>query len=134
MIQSDSERRNHTPQAIIPDMVFRLASQGTFLDFEPGENIEPLVPPGEFLRSGLWAWCRHPNYLGGILFWWGLLAFSLAAGVFSWWTAVGAIAITVMFRVVSLPMIERRMIERRPAYAEHARQTSALLPRPPATG
>ena len=90
-------------------------------------------PPGEFLRSGLWAWCRHPNYLGEILFWWGLLAFSLAAGVISWWTAVGAIAITVMFRVVSLPMIERRMIERRPAYAEHAKRTSALLPRRPTT-
>ena len=89
-------------------------------------------PPGEFLRSGLWAWCRHPNYLGEILFWWGLFAFSLAAGVISWWTAVGAIAITVMFRLVSLPMIERRMIERRPGYAEHARRTSLLLPRRPA--
>jgi steroid 5-alpha reductase family enzyme len=91
-------------------------------------------PPGEFLRSGLWAWCRHPNYLGEILFWWGLLAFSLAAGFVSWWTAVGAIGITVMFCLVSIPMIDRRMIERRPAYAEHAKQTSALLPRRPAAG
>ena len=90
-------------------------------------------PSGEFLRSGLWAWCRHPNYLGEILFWWGLAAFSLAAGVVSWWTAAGAIAITVMFRVVSLPMIERRMTERRPAYAEYARRTTALPPRRPAT-
>jgi steroid 5-alpha reductase family enzyme len=89
-------------------------------------------PSEEFLRSGLWAWCRHPNYLGEILFWWGLLAFSLAAGVVAWWTAAGAVAITVMFRVVSLPMIERRMIERRPAYAEYARRTTALLPRRPA--
>jgi steroid 5-alpha reductase family enzyme len=91
-------------------------------------------PPGEFLKSGLWAWCRHPNYLGEILFWWGLLAFSLAAGVASWWTAVGAIAITLMFRFVSIPMIDRRMIERRPAYADHAARTSALLPRRRAVG
>jgi steroid 5-alpha reductase family enzyme len=89
-------------------------------------------PSGEFLRSGLWAWCRHPNYLGEILFWWGLLAFSLAADFASWWTAVGAIAITVMFRLASIPMIERRMIESRPAYADHAKRTSALLPRWPA--
>jgi steroid 5-alpha reductase family enzyme len=88
-------------------------------------------PPGEFLRSGLWAWCRHPNYLGEILFWWGLFAFSLASGLASWWTAAGAIAITLMFRVVSIPMIERRMRERRPGYAEHARRTSILLPRRP---
>jgi len=91
-------------------------------------------PPGEFLRSGLWAWCRHPNYLGEILFWWGLLAFSLAAGFASWWTPVGAIAITLMFRFVSIPMIDRRMIERRPAYADHAARNPALLPCRPATG
>jgi steroid 5-alpha reductase family enzyme len=88
-------------------------------------------PPGEFLRGGLWAWCRHPNYLGEILFWWGLFAFSLASGSASWWTAAGAIAITAMFRLASIPMIERRMLESRPGYAEHARQTSMLLPRRP---
>ena len=88
-------------------------------------------PPGDFLRSGLWAWCRHPNYLGEILFWWGLFAFSLASGFASWWTAVGAIAITGMFRVASIPMLERRMLERRPGYAEHATRTSMLLPRRP---
>jgi steroid 5-alpha reductase family enzyme len=91
-------------------------------------------PAGEFLRSGLWAWCRHPNYLGEILFWWGLLAFSLAAGFVSWWTVAGAVAITGMFRLVSIPMIDQRMIERRPAYTEHARRTPALLPRKPADG
>jgi steroid 5-alpha reductase family enzyme len=90
-------------------------------------------PPEEFLRSGLWAWCRHPNYLGEILFWWGLVAFSLAAGVFSWWTAIGAVAITLMFQLVSIPMIDRRMVARRPAYAEHAKRTSALLPRRPSS-
>jgi steroid 5-alpha reductase family enzyme len=91
-------------------------------------------PPGEFLREGLWAWCRHPNYLGEILFWWGLFAFSLAAGHVSWWAPVGAVAITLMFRLVSIPMIDRRMIERRPSYAEHAKKASALLPRRPAAG
>jgi steroid 5-alpha reductase family enzyme len=39
-----------------------------------------------------------------------------------------------MFRLVSIPMIERRMIEVRPAYAEHAKRTSALLPRRPTAG
>jgi steroid 5-alpha reductase family enzyme len=89
-------------------------------------------PAGEFLRSGVWAWCRHPNYLGEILFWWGLFGFSLAAGAFSWWTPVGAIVITLMFLGVSLPMMEARMRERRPGYAAYAERTSMLLPRPPA--
>lgn len=90
-------------------------------------------PPGAFLRSGLWAWCRHPNYLGEILFWWGLVAFSLAAGRAPWWAFAGAVSITAMFHVVSIPMLDRRMVERRPAYAAHARRAPALLPRRPAT-
>lgn len=89
-------------------------------------------PAGEFLRRGVWAWSRHPNYLGEILFWWGLFGFSLAAGAASWWTAIGAVVITAMFHWVSLPMIETRMRERRPAYAAYAERTSRLLPRPPA--
>jgi steroid 5-alpha reductase family enzyme len=34
---------------------------------------------GGVLDSGVWALCRHPNYLGEILFWWGLFLFGMAA-------------------------------------------------------
>jgi steroid 5-alpha reductase family enzyme len=27
---------------------------------------------GNFITGGLWGFCRHPNYLGEILLWWGL--------------------------------------------------------------
>jgi steroid 5-alpha reductase family enzyme len=27
---------------------------------------------GRFITGGLWSFCRHPNYLGEILLWWGL--------------------------------------------------------------
>ena len=86
---------------------------------------------GEFLRSGLWAWSRHPNYLGEMGFWWGLWLFGLAAAPQLWWTIVGPAAITLMFRFVSLPMIETRMRERRPAFAEWAARSSLVLLRPP---
>jgi hypothetical protein len=35
--------------------------------------------PEAILDKGLWALCRHPNYLGEVLFWWGLYLFGLAA-------------------------------------------------------
>lgn len=87
--------------------------------------------PEEFLRTGLWSWSRHPNYLGEIGFWWGLWTFGAAAAPQLWWTVAGPVAITLMFVAVSLPMIETRMRERRPAYAEWAARSSLLLPRPP---
>ena len=76
--------------------------------------------PGEFLKTGVWSWSRHPNYLGEMGFWWGLWLFGVAAAPAFWWTVVGPLGITLMFVFVSLPMIETRMKERRPAYAEYA--------------
>ena len=88
-------------------------------------------PAGEFLKTGLWAWSRHPNYLGEMGFWWGLWLFGVSAAPQHWWTIAGPLAIALMFRCVSLPMIESRMRERRPGFAEWARRSSLVLPRPP---
>ena len=33
--------------------------------------------PDAIMKQGLWARCRHPNYLGEIGFWWGLFLFGL---------------------------------------------------------
>jgi steroid 5-alpha reductase family enzyme len=87
-------------------------------------------PPAEaILDTGVWAYCRHPNYLGEIGFWWGLYLFSLAAAPALWWTGAGAVAITLLFRFISLRLIDTRMLARRPAYAERMRTVPALLPR-----
>ncbi len=86
---------------------------------------------GQICERGLWAWMRHPNYLGEILFWWGLWLFGVAAAPGWYWSAVGPLAITAMFLWVSIPMLERRNLERRPGYAEVIRRVPALLPRRP---
>ena len=88
----------------------------------------PDKKPEEVLATGLWAYSRHPNYFGEMLFWWGLYLFALAADPAYYWTGAGALAITLMFRVVSLPLIEKRMCARRPAFAERIRTTSAFVP------
>jgi steroid 5-alpha reductase family enzyme len=86
--------------------------------------------PGEILAEGLWAYSRHPNYFGEMSFWWGLFLFGMAADPAAWWSAIGAVSITLMFRFASLPMMETRMQERRPGYAEHAARTSLVVPWP----
>jgi steroid 5-alpha reductase family enzyme len=89
-------------------------------------------PPADaLLDTGVWSWSRHPNYFGEILFWWGLFLFGIAAAPAWWWTGIGALCITLMFRFVSLPMIETRMLERRPAFAAYQDRVSIVLPWPP---
>ena len=84
--------------------------------------------PSEVLARGLWVRSRHPNYLGEILFWWGLFLFGLAAAPRWAWTAVGPLAITALFLLVSVPWMDRRMLARHPAFAERLRTTPALVP------
>lgn len=86
--------------------------------------------PSEVLARGLWARSRHPNYLGELLFWWGLFLFGLAAAPGWAWTAIGPLAITALFVLVSVPWMDRRMLSRHPAFAERLRTTPALLPWP----
>ncbi len=85
-------------------------------------------PPEAILETGVWAYCRHPNYLGEIGFWWGLYLFALAAEPEAWWTGAGALAITLLFRFVSLKLIDDRMLARRPAYKTRMETVPALVP------
>ncbi len=84
---------------------------------------------GRIMASGLWSRCRHPNYLGEISFWWGLFLFSLAADLRNWWTVVGAVSMSALFIGVSVPMMDRRLRERKPGYDRHMKEVPSLLPR-----
>ncbi|HWS32513.1 MAG TPA: DUF1295 domain-containing protein [Actinoplanes sp.] len=86
---------------------------------------------GRIIDEGLWRFSRHPNYLGEILFWWGMWLFALAAAPSWWWTMLGPVGVTLLFAFVSIPMMDRRSLARRPDYAQHMRRVPALLPRRP---
>lgn len=83
---------------------------------------------GKTMQSGLWSVSRHPNYLGEILTWWGLLLVGLASGWQYWWTGTGALVITLMFVFISIPLIEKYALGRRKDYADYIRSTPMLLP------
>ena len=87
--------------------------------------------PQAVMQEGLWAWSRHPNYLGEIGFWLGLFLFGLASGAPALGTGVGVVSMVVLFLVVSIPMMEARQRAKRPGYAEIQRRIPMLLPWPP---
>jgi steroid 5-alpha reductase family enzyme len=81
-----------------------------------------------FLSTGLWKYSRHPNYFGEILFWAGIFAFSLPMKPFPWYTLSGPLGMILMFSFISIPIMNKRMLERKPGYDGYANKTSALVP------
>ena len=80
-----------------------------------------------FIRIGLWKYSRHPNYLGEILMWWGVGLSVLCAAPSAWYLMAGAVANTVLFFAVSIPMADKRQ-SRKDGFAEYKKQTRMLLP------
>ena len=82
---------------------------------------------GTFIRVGLWKYSRHPNYLGEILMWWGIALSVICAAPSAYYLAAGALANTVLFFAVSIPMADGRQ-SRKEGFAEYKKQTRMLLP------
>ena len=78
-------------------------------------------------RKGLWNYSRHPNYLGEITVWWGVFFVMLPYAPNYWYFGAGAVAVTILFNLVSIPLMEKRQMLRRPDYAEYKKTTSRLL-------
>jgi steroid 5-alpha reductase family enzyme len=87
--------------------------------------------PGQVMDQGLWAWSRHPNYFGELSFWISLALFGLAAAPTAWWALLGLVGMTAMFLGASIPMMEKRSLERRPDYQRVIDTVPMLIPRPP---
>lgn len=86
-------------------------------------------PKGSTCEVGLWKFSRHPNYFGEIGFWAGLSLFALAANPGALHVLLGPIAILALFVFGTIPMMERRQLERRKeAYESYRRRVSMLVP------
>ena len=81
------------------------------------------------IRTGLWKYARHPNYLGEILMWWGVGIQAVSVMPDHWYLLAGALANTIMFFTVSIPLADKRQSQK-PGYAEYKAATRSLLPIP----
>ena len=82
-----------------------------------------------FIRTGLWKYSRHPNYLAEILMWWGVgfAAFSLMPS--RPYLLAGALLNTLLFLLVSIPMAEKRQ-SKKAGFEKYKNATRVLLPIP----
>jgi len=82
---------------------------------------------GCVMNHGLWRYTRHPNYFGECCVWWGFYLFAVAAG--GWWSMVSPILMTfLLLRVSGVALLEKDIVERRPAYRQYIEQTNAFIP------
>ncbi len=93
---------------------------------------------GKFISTGLWAWSRHPNYFGEIALWTGIaiMAIPLLSG-WRWVVLISPVFVTLLLtRVSGIPMLEARAQKRwgdDEDFQAYTRNTSVLIPRPPAS-
>jgi len=80
-----------------------------------------------FIRTGVWKYSRHPNYLAEICMWWGVAMFTICALGFEWYYLLGAVSNTVLFLCVSIPLADGRQ-SKKEGFAEYKEQTRMLFP------
>ncbi len=89
---------------------------------------------GRFIRTGLWARSRHPNYFGEILLWIGvaLVVLPLLRG-WQWVTLLSPVFVALLLtRVSGVPLLEKRADEKwggQADYEAYKRSTPVLIPR-----
>ena len=85
---------------------------------------------GRVMDRGLWRYTRHPNYFGETCVWWGFWLTALGgAGFGGAWSIVSPILMTVLLLKVSgVSLLEKDIVERRPAYRDYIARTNAFVP------
>jgi len=89
---------------------------------------------GKFIKSGLWARSRHPNYFGEIVLWIGvaIIALPVLQG-WQWVAMISPIFVTLLLtRVSGVPLLEKKADKKwggQADYEEYKRKTPVLIPR-----
>ena len=116
------------PLAII-GFVFMLAGPLLELiaDYQVHSFIKTNNDHSKVCNVGLWNYSRHPNYLGELTFWFGIMVTFLVTMIDIWYYGLGFILMLCLFVFISIPLMERHNIEKRPSYIEYKKHTSMLL-------
>jgi steroid 5-alpha reductase family enzyme len=96
-------------------------------------NADP-ANKGKFIRTGLWARSRHPNYFGEIVLWIGVML--IAVPVLQGWQWVALISpvfvALLLTRVSGVPLLEKKADQKwggQPDYEAYKKSTPVLIPK-----
>lgn len=85
-------------------------------------------PAGSLLTTGVWSLCRHPNYFGEALLWWGVFLVCLSVPG-AWMLVFGPLLMSfLLLRVSGVSLLEKKLRVSKPEYAHYMQTTPAFLP------
>ena len=102
--------------------VIQFISDGQMRRFRKGGS------KGVNMEQGLWKLSRHPNYFGEVSLWWGIWIMQISVLPTLWWTVFGPVAMTILFVVISIPLMKKKLLASKEGYEEYVRTTSMLIP------
>lgn len=84
--------------------------------------------PKTLINIGLWKVSRHPNYFGEIVFWFGAYLLLISINNNMWILFLGPLVNLLMFVFVSIPMMEKRLMNKYPEYQTYQKTVNVLIP------
>ncbi len=86
---------------------------------------------GTVLQSGLWRYCRHPNYFGELCFWWGIFLMACAKPMAAV-AVIGPLAYShLIVNVTGQATLDKKLAREKPGYADYMARTNGMIPWPP---
>ncbi len=79
------------------------------------------------MKEGLWSISRHPNYLGELMMWFGVMVVSFSVS-YDYYQTFGFLAMLSLFEFYSIPRMEKRLLERKEDYEEIKLNISRVFP------
>ena len=105
---------------------------GTMLELISDRQMKSFIKTrkdrSEIIRTGLWKYSRHPNYLGEILFWYGVALVYLLPDFSHYMYLGGALLNHLMFLFISVPMAERNMANYKTNFEQYKKEVRMFLP------
>lgn len=79
-----------------------------------------------FMREGVWKYSRHPNYVGEVIFWWGIWIYCLP--YIPYWSVLSPLMMHLLIRYVSgVPLLENHW-KKNPEFPIYAKEVPIFWP------
>lgn len=101
-----------------------------FSDIQMKHFVKTRKDRHEIIRVGLWKYSRHPNYLGEILFWYGVALVYVLPDFARYPYFAGAVLNHLMFIFISVPLAEKNMKKYKTDFEQYQKSVRMFLPIP----